>query len=147
VLESPHPTTRILALLELLQAHHRLTGVDLARRLGVDQRTVRRYATRLVDLGIPVEAERGRYGGYRLRPGYKLPPLMFTDDEATAVVLGLLAARAAGIATSTSGATTTSGSATESALAKISRVLPDALRDQVAAVADTVAFGLPRRPG
>jgi predicted DNA-binding transcriptional regulator YafY len=147
VLESPHPTTRILALLELLQAHHRLTGVDLARRLGVDQRTVRRYATRLVDLGIPVEAERGRYGGYRLRPGYKVPPLMFTDDEATAVVLGLLAARAAGIATSTSGATTTSGSATESALAKISRVLPDALRDQVAAVADTVAFGLTRRPG
>ncbi|MEQ7009106.1 YafY family protein [Actinopolymorpha sp. B17G11] len=140
-IESQHPTTRILALLELLQAHHRLTGVDLAERLGVDPRTVRRYATRLADLGIPVEADRGRYGGYRLRPGYKLPPLMFTDDEATGVVLGLLAARAAGVAT------TTSAVATESALAKITRVLPDALRDQITAVPDTLGFGLTPRPG
>ncbi|MFD2078057.1 HTH domain-containing protein [Actinopolymorpha cephalotaxi] len=66
--ERPHPTTRVLALLELLQAHHRLGGAELADRLGVDQRTVRRYATRLTEFGVPVEAERGRYGGYRLRP-------------------------------------------------------------------------------
>ena len=60
----------------------------------MDERTVRRYALRLADLGIPVEARRGRHGGYRLLPGYKLPPLMFTDDEAVAVVLGLLVGRA-----------------------------------------------------
>ena len=54
--------------------------------------------TLLEDLGIPVEAERGRYGGYRLRPGYKLPPLMFTEDEALALVLGLLVVRQSGLA-------------------------------------------------
>jgi predicted DNA-binding transcriptional regulator YafY len=84
-------TTRVLALLELLQARPQLTAAELAARLGVDPRTVRRYATRLQEVGIPVVAERGRYGGYRLLPGYKLPPLMLTDDEAVAVVLGLMA--------------------------------------------------------
>ncbi len=58
-----HPTTRLLTVLELLQAHARLSGAELARRLEVDPRTVRRYVTMLQDLGIPVEAERGRYGG------------------------------------------------------------------------------------
>ena len=85
-----HPTTRVLAMLELLQARRQLSGAELAAGLGVDQRTVRRYALRLADLGIPVTAERGRYGGYRLLPGYRLPPLMLTDDEAAAVVIGLL---------------------------------------------------------
>src|SRR5258708_18586007 len=88
-----HPMTRLLAMLELLQANHFLTGAALSARLGVDERTVRRYAGRLGDLGIPVVAERGRHGGYRLMPGYKLPPLMFTDEEATVMVLGLLAGR------------------------------------------------------
>ena len=87
-----HPTTRVLAMLELLQANHRIGGAELARRLCVDERTVRRYAARLDDLGVPVAAERGRHGGYRLMPGYRMPPLMLTDDEATAVVLGVLAA-------------------------------------------------------
>ena len=68
-----HPTTRVLAMLELLQARHQLSGAELAAGLGVDQRTIRRYALRLADLGIPVTAERGRYGGYRLLPGYRLP--------------------------------------------------------------------------
>ncbi|MGW0230137.1 helix-turn-helix transcriptional regulator [Actinopolymorpha singaporensis] len=139
--DRPHPTTRMLALLELLQAHHRLGGAELADRLGVDERTVRRYATRLTEFGVPVEAERGRYGGYRLRPGYKLPPLMLTDDEATAVVLGLVAARAAGPATSTT------ATATESALAKISRVLPQAVRDRVTAVQETLGLTRPPRSG
>ena len=53
-------------------------------------RTVRRYITHLQDIGIPIEASIGRHGGYRLRPGFKLPPLMFTEEEATAVMLGLL---------------------------------------------------------
>lgn len=136
-----HPTSRILAMLELLQTHHRLTGPDLAARLGVDQRTVRRYATRLAELGIPVEADRGRYGGYRLLPGYKLPPLMFTDDEATAVVLGLLAGQVAGLTTAST------GSATETALAKVRRVLPVALRGRIGAVQETLGLTLTPRAG
>ncbi|GAA2171649.1 helix-turn-helix transcriptional regulator [Actinomadura napierensis] len=130
-----HPTTRVLAMLELLQAHHRITGTELARRLGVDERTVRRYAARLDDLGVPVVADRGRHGGYRLMPGYKLPPLMLTDDEATAVVLGLMAGRRLGLP----------GQATESALAKVQRVLPAVLRDRVQALRETLGFTLPAR--
>ncbi len=87
------PTARVLTVLELLQARGRMTGAALAERLEVDVRTVRKYVETLQDLGIPVEAERGRYGGYRLRPGFKLPPLMLNDDEALAITLGLLAAR------------------------------------------------------
>lgn len=121
---------RVLTLLELLQASPGLTGPELADRLEVDERTVRRYAGKLSELGVPVEAERGRYGGYRLLPGYKLPPLMLTDDEATAVVLGLLAGRRTGLAVGET--------ATESALAKIQRVLPQALRERVAAVSATL---------
>ena len=55
-----HPASRVLGMLELLQTHHRLTGADLGARLGVDERTVRRYAGTLADLGIPVAANRGR---------------------------------------------------------------------------------------
>jgi predicted DNA-binding transcriptional regulator YafY len=129
-----HPTTRVLAMLELLQARHELTGRELADRLGVDERTVRRYALRLVELGIPVEARRGRYGGYRLLPGYKLPPLMFTDDEAVAVVLSLLVGQRFGVAT-------------DGALDKIRRVLPAQLRDRVAALRETLGFTLMPREG
>jgi predicted DNA-binding transcriptional regulator YafY len=129
-----HPTTRVLAMLELLQARHELTGRELADRLGVDERTVRRYALRLADLGVPVEARRGRYGGYRLLPGYKLPPLMFTDDEAVAVVLSLLVGQRFGVAT-------------DGALDKIRRVLPAQLRDRVAALRETLGFTLMPREG
>jgi predicted DNA-binding transcriptional regulator YafY len=124
-------------MLELLQAHHRIRGTELAERLGIDERTVRRYAARLEDLGIPVVAERGRYGGYGLMPGYKLPPLMLTDDEATAVVLGLLAGRRLGLP----------GESTETALAKVQRVLPTALRERVQALQDTLGFTLAAREG
>src|SRR4051794_26937861 len=78
--DMPHPASRVLAMLELLQTHRSLTGGDLASRLAVDERTVRRYAGTLAELGIPVTADRGRYGGYRLLPGFKLPPLMLTGD-------------------------------------------------------------------
>jgi len=98
-----YPTTRVLALLELLQTYGRVSGPELSRRLGVGERTVRRYMTLLADLGIPVEAGRGRVGGYRLRPGYKLPPLMFSEDEALALVLGLLSRPAYGSGRRTSG--------------------------------------------
>jgi predicted DNA-binding transcriptional regulator YafY len=125
-----HPTTRVLAMLELLQARRQLSGAELAAGLGVDQRTVRRYAQRLADLGIPVTAERGRYGGYRLLPGYRLPPLMLTDDEAAAVVIGLLAAERLG--QPVAGVST--------ALAKIQRVLPATLSERVAALRQTLDF-------
>lgn len=129
-----HPVTRILTLLELLQAYRRLSGTELARRLEVSPRTVRRYVADLHEIGIPVDAEAGRYGGYRLRPGYKLPPLMLTSDEALAVVLGLLAGRRLGLLAPST--------AVEGALAKLDRVLPDALRDQVHATQRTVGLGL-----
>ena len=132
-----YPTSRVLAMLELLQAGRHLTGRALAERLGVDERTVRRYAERLAELGIPVETRRGRHGGYRLLPGFKLPPLMLTDDEATAVVLGLLAGRRLGLP----------GEATESALAKVQRVLPTVLRERVQALQETLGFTMASRDG
>jgi predicted DNA-binding transcriptional regulator YafY len=126
------PTARVLTVLELLQSHDRLTGAELARRLEVDVRTVRNYIQTLADLGIPVEAERGRYGAYRLRPGYKLPPLIFTEDEALALTLSLLVARESGVVTATS--------AFAGVLAKVERVLPAATRAHIQAVEQTVAF-------
>ena len=127
-----HPTTRVLTVLELLQVHPRLSGPEIAARLEVDVRTVRRYVTMLQDLGIPVEAGRGRNGAYRLRPGYELPPLMFTADEALALCLSLLAARRLGLGVPSVD--------TEGALAKVERALPPGLRDQVRAVQETLSW-------
>src|SRR4051794_12802520 len=93
-----HPTTRVLAVLELLQTHGRIGGAELARRLEVHPRTVRRYIAMLEQMGIPITAERGRHGAYLLMAGFKLPPMMFTDDEALALSVGLLAARGLGLA-------------------------------------------------
>jgi predicted DNA-binding transcriptional regulator YafY len=81
-------TDRVLALLEALQDRPSATGPELAAALGVDTRTIRRDISALRSLGIPVEGERGRGGSYRLRPGYRVPPLMFTTREAAAVALG-----------------------------------------------------------
>ncbi|HEX5499182.1 MAG TPA: YafY family protein [Thermomicrobiales bacterium] len=133
-----HPTTRVLVVLELLQAHGRMTGPEIAERLEVDLRTVRRYVTMLQDLGIPVEAERGRYGGYRLLPGYRLPPLMLTDDEALAVTLGLRATLSLGLAAA--------GPAVHGALAKVERVLPPDVRRRVNAVQQTLTIDLDQQP-
>jgi predicted DNA-binding transcriptional regulator YafY len=130
---------RVLALLELLQARPGLTGPELARRLEVDVRTVRRHVATLEGLGVPVVAERGRHGGYRLMPGYKLPPLMLTEDEAVAVVLGLLAAERIGMHAA--------APAVASARAKVERVLPVTLRDRVAAVSSTLGFTTAARTG
>lgn len=126
------PTARVLTLLELLQAHGRLTGAALAERLEVDVRTVRTYVETLQDLGIPVVAERGRHGGYKLRPGFKLPPLIFTEDEALALTIGLLLAQRA--------ASATAAPAVAGALAKLGRVLPESTRERVQAVERTVVF-------
>ena len=117
------PTTQVLTLLELLQSGGTRTMTELAGRLGVDERTVRRYVDHLTDLGVPVESVRGRYGGYRLASGYRMPPLMLNDDEALAVLLGLVAGRRAGLITATS--------ASETAAAKIRRVLPDRIARRI----------------
>ena len=119
----PRPTGRVLTLLELLQSGGTRTVAELADRLGVDGRTVRRYVDQLIDLDVPVESVRGRYGGYRLAPGYRMPPLMLSDDEALAVLLGLVAGRRAGLMT-------TERTASETASAKIRRVLPKRRRPQ-----------------
>jgi predicted DNA-binding transcriptional regulator YafY len=125
-----HPTTRLLALLELLQARGRMTGSEIAGRLEVGERSVRRYVERLREIGVPVEGERGRYGAYVLRPGFRLPPLMFTDEEALGLTLGLLAARRLGLYGV--------APAVEGALAKVERVMPVALRERVRDLEETV---------
>jgi predicted DNA-binding transcriptional regulator YafY len=134
------PTARVLALLEILQAGGTRTAADLAVRLEVDERTVRRYVGHLIELDIPIRSVRGRYGGYRLAAGYRMPPLMFTDDEALAVLLGLVAGLRAGLVT-------TSATAMESAAAKIRRVLPEALGRRLDALLATADFTTAARPG
>lgn len=126
------PVERLLTVLNLLQARASITAAELAERLEVNARSVRRYITMLQDLGIPVEAERGRYGGYRLRPGFRLPPLMWTEEEAVAVVLGLRAAESLGFGNAQPGVA--------SALAKVERVLPLNIQERVRAIQDVVAL-------
>lgn len=122
------PTARVLALLEILQGGGTHTAAALADRLGVDERTVRRYADHLIDLEIPVESVRGRYGGYRLAPGFRMPPLMLTDEEALAVLLGL---------------TRLTGAAPEAAAAKVRRVLPKTLTGRLDALFEATRFAEP----
>lgn len=130
------PTTRILALLELLQTHGRMTGAELARRLDVNPRTVRRYITVLEELGIPVTTEQGRHGGYMLVAGFRLPPMMLTNEETLAVSLGLQAARHLGLAEAEP--------AVASVLAKLERVMPEKLRHRLRIAGDTTNLLLPR---
>lgn len=114
-----NPTLRLLTVLEMLQSRAEVSGLELAQTLEVDARSVRRYIMMLRAMGIPVEGERGRHGGYSLRPGFKLPPLMFTADEITAVKMSLMLMREVGAAPV---------QAVESAVAKIERALTDELR-------------------
>ena len=131
------PTLRVLAVLELLQSRGRVSGPELARRVGVDGRTLRRYIAMLEELGIPILAERGRFGGYALVAGFKLPPLVFTNDEALALAVGLLAARSLGLAEA--------APAVAGAQAKLQRVMPQALKRRLRAIDETVALDLTRR--
>lgn len=135
----PVPAFRLLELLELLQTRPLTTGREIADLLGIDRRTVRRYVARLQELGIPVEGERGVGGGYRVRPGFRLPPLMLNDDEAIVVVLGLMTARRLGL-------DGTPGSV-DGALEKLRRVLPETLRRRVEALEATLGFTTPAREG
>jgi predicted DNA-binding transcriptional regulator YafY len=133
------PTSRILRLLGLLQRRPTWTGAELAERLGVTTRTVRRDVDRLRGLGYPVDAVAGHEGGYRLGPGGSMPPLLLEDDEATAVAIALGAA-----------STAASGGLEEpalAALAKIDQVLPPAARarvDEVRAATVVLADGTDR---
>jgi predicted DNA-binding transcriptional regulator YafY len=129
------PTARVLALLEVLQAGGTRTVRDLAARLDVDERTVRRYVDHLRDLDVPVRTVRGRHGGYRLAPGFRLPPLMLTDEEALAVLLGLVTGRVA-----------TSAEANASAAAKLRRVLPERLGRRLDALLRATDFTAAERP-
>lgn len=130
------PTTRVLALLELLQNADEWPGAELTHRLGVDARTLRRYVTRLKALGVPVESVRGRHGAYRLKPGARLPPLMLGDAEAVALSVGLLFAARLGLSDTVAGA--------QSAQAKLERVLPPALRSKLRAVSTALQLELSR---
>jgi predicted DNA-binding transcriptional regulator YafY len=127
------PLARVLALLDILQSGGTRPLRELAERLGVDERTVRRYVDHLLDLDVPVESVRGRYGGYRLAPGYRMPPLMLNDDEAVAVLLGLTRTRSTALHPD-------AAVAVESAAAKVRRVLPRALAARLAALDAAVSY-------
>jgi len=116
-------SARLLRLLSLLQARRDWSGPDLADRLGVSARTVRRDVERLRSLGYPVHATSGTAGGYRLGAGAALPPLLLDDDEAVAVAVGLRTAAGGTVA----GIEETS----LRALAKLEQVLPSRLRHRV----------------
>lgn len=126
------PTTRLLTVLELLQSYKQMSGPEMARRLEIDVRTVRRYIVMLQDMGIPVEAERGPYGAYQLQRGHRLPPLMFTDAEAIALTLGLLAIREFRFPVDVA--------AVEGALAKTERVMPSRLLQQARGLQEAIIF-------
>lgn len=132
------PTTRLLTILELLQSRKQMSGSELARRLEINIRTARRYITMLQDMGIPIEAERGPDGGYQLRRGFKLPPLMFTDAEAVAMTLGLLAIREYRFPVDMV--------AVEGALAKTERVMPEKLLHQARSLQETIVFNVTQQP-
>jgi predicted DNA-binding transcriptional regulator YafY len=128
-------SARLLALLSLLQVRREWTGQELADRLEVGPRTIRRDVDKLRSLGYPIEAAPGVAGGYRLGAGGELPPLLLDDAEAVAVAVGLRTAAAGGIA----GIEETS----VRALSKLEQVLPSRLRRRVSALSDaTSAFGV-----
>lgn len=128
---SADPTGRALTLLSLLQTHRFWRCAELADRLDVTQRTVRRDVDRLRELGYPIAATSGRYGGYRLESGAHMPPLMVEDDEAVALAVGLRYAAVAAV--------DGMEEASLRALTKIESLLPHRLRRQVAALHSSVA--------
>lgn len=120
---------RMLRLLSLLQTRREWSGAELADRLGITVRTVRRDIDRLRELGYPVDSRPGHAGGYRLVSGSDLPPLLLDDDEAVAIAVALR--------TATGGITGIADTALR-ALAKLEQVLPTRLRGRVTALQHTV---------
>ena len=119
-------SARMLRLLSLLETHRYWPGAELADRLQVSQRTLRRDIDRLRELGYPVQAQRGVTGGYQLAAGAALPPLVLDDEEAVALAVGLQAAAESAV----------EGIAESSvrALAKVVQVMPARLRRRVEAL-------------
>src|SRR4051812_23197238 len=122
---------RLLTLLSLLQGRRDWPGTELAERLDVCARTIRRDVDRLRELGYPVESIPGRAGGYRLAAGTAMPPLLLDDDEAIAIAVGLRTAAGASVA----GIEETS----LRALVKLEQVLPSHLRRRVRALQDATS--------
>lgn len=130
-------STRVLELLGLLQSRRHWPGDELARRLGVSPRTLRRDVDGLQELGYPITTTRGTGGGYQLSPGASLPPLVLSEDEAAAVVMGLKEVA--------SGTYPTSGDAAISAMAKIVQVLPVRIRRRIDSLRGVATVGVDRQ--
>lgn len=136
----PNTATRLITLIMLLQRRPNQKAAELAEELGVSVRTVHRYMGMLDEMGIPVYSERGPHGGFSLVRGYKMPPLIFTLEEAVAVYLGTSLARE------------TWGQmyrdAAQGALSKLDNVLPEEQRREVAWARHTLLTrGTHRAPG
>ena len=127
-------SARMLRLLSLLQTHRYWPGAELAQRLEVSPRTLRRDVDRLRELGYPVDANRGAAGGYQLQAGAAVPPLLLDDDEAVAIAVGLRTAAAGAVA----GFEETS----VRALAKVIQLLPPRLRRRIDALRAVTAPGV-----
>ncbi len=130
-MQDTSPTARALLVLEMVQNQPGVGAAQLADRLGLSERAVRRYVAVLRESGIPVESTRGRYGGYRAGRGLRVPPLMFTSTEALALVMAVLEGHGAADPDDPVG----------SALGKIVRVLPEPLARPVDAIRRVTARG------
>ena len=135
--EAVSPTARALLALELLQGSPGITAERLADRLGVSERAARRYVAVLREAGIPVESVRGPYGGYRLGRGSGLPPVVFSEHEALALVMSVLESHPA--------AARADDDPVGAALTKILRVLPASVGRQAAALRTHAAAAPDRR--
>jgi predicted DNA-binding transcriptional regulator YafY len=130
------PTARALQALEILQLQPGVTADQIAERLEVTERAARRYVAILREAGVPVESSRGRYGGYRLGRGMRLPPVSFTQDEALGLVMAVIEGHPAAADT---------GGLAGSALAKVIRALPENVGRQAAALRETASAAPDRR--
>lgn len=134
----PNTATRLISLLMLLQRQPNQKAADLARELGISVRSLHRYVGMLEEMGIPIYSERGPYGGFSLVRGYKMPPLVFTPEEAVALYLGT------GLVREVWGPLYQD--AAQAALAKLDNVLPDGQRAEVAWAARSLVTAGLRRP-
>ena len=130
------PTARALLTLEILRGRPGATAEELARRLGVTERAARRYVAILREAGVPVESVRGPYGGYRLGPGTKLPPVVFTQSEALGLVMAVLDGEPAAAG---------SDDLVGTALGKVVKALPEAIGREAAALREHAAAAPVRR--
>jgi predicted DNA-binding transcriptional regulator YafY len=135
----PNVATRLLSLILLLQSRPTWKAAELAGELNVSERTVHRYILMLEEMGIPLYSERGRHGGFSLVRGYKLPPLIFTAEEATVLYMGANLVREVWGQTYEDAVTAVT--------AKLDNVLPDDLRDEVSRAQESLVFisGMARR--